>query len=67
MHYKIVVPSHEGAERILREALAVLKEEKAMQADSARLSKACCSPKKLSALVGAPLPSPVDLKECCTR
>ena len=59
MHYKIVVPSHPGAARILREALAVLKEEKAMQADRARLSKACCAPKKVPALEGAPLPIPV--------
>ena len=60
MHYKIVVPSHFGAARILREALDVLREEKAMQADLARLSKACCAPQKISALEGAPLPIPVE-------
>jgi ArsR family transcriptional regulator len=60
MHYKIVVPSHLGAARILRETLAVLREEKSMQADLARLSKACCSPQSASALEGAPLPVPVE-------
>ena len=61
MHYKIVMPSHLGAARILREALPVLREEKAMQADLARLSKACCAPQKVSALEGAPLPIPVEV------
>jgi len=60
MHYRIVVPSHLGAAKILRETLAVLRNEKAMRADLARLSKACCAPQKVSALVGAPLPTPVE-------
>src|ERR1700744_4606628 len=55
MHYKIVVPSHNGAAKILREAIAVLREEKPMQADLARLSKACCTPQRVSGLEGAPL------------
>jgi ArsR family transcriptional regulator len=56
MHYRIVVPSHVGAVKILKETLAVLRDEKAMQADLARLSKACCAPQKISALEDAPLP-----------
>lgn len=56
MHYRIVVPRHDGAARILSETLSVLSEDKAMQADSARLNKACCAPQKLIALEGAPLP-----------
>ena len=56
MHYKIVGPSHAGAARILRETLAVVKEEKAMQSDLARLGKACCAPQRLSGLDGVPLP-----------
>jgi ArsR family transcriptional regulator, arsenate/arsenite/antimonite-responsive transcriptional repressor len=55
MHYKIVVPKCIGAARILRETLAVVREEKAMQADLARLGKACCAPQRISALEGAPL------------
>jgi ArsR family transcriptional regulator, arsenate/arsenite/antimonite-responsive transcriptional repressor len=61
MHYRIVMPPHIGAAQILRQTLAWLKEEKAMQADRSRLSKACCSPAKFVALQGAPLPIPVDL------
>ena len=57
MHYRIAMPPHIGATRILRQALAALKEEEAMQADRARLSKACCAPKKFPALEGAPLPA----------
>ncbi len=64
MHYKIVVPAHAGAAKILREALAVVREEKAMQADLARLGKACCTPQKVSALEGAPLPIPVEAVSC---
>ena len=62
MHYRIVMPPNIGASQILRQTLAWLKEERAMQSDRARLSKACCSPAKFTALQGAPLPIPV----CCT-
>ncbi len=64
MHYKIVVPAHAGAAKILRETLAVVREEKAMQADLARLGKACCAPQKVLALEGAPLPIPVEAVGC---
>jgi ArsR family transcriptional regulator len=60
MHYKIVIPKHAGAARILSETLSVLGEDKAMQADITRLRKACCAPQKLSALEAAPLPIPVE-------
>jgi ArsR family transcriptional regulator len=64
MHYKIVVPAHAGAARILRETLAVVREEKAMQSDLARLGKACCAPQKVLALEGAPLPILVEAIGC---
>ena len=66
MHYRIVVPRHDGAARILSETLSVLSEDKAMQADRARLNKACCAPRKLSALDGAPLPISVEAANSCT-
>jgi len=66
MHYRIVAPSHAGAARILREAIAVVKEEKAMQLDRARLSKACCAPPRTAALEGAPLPILVDPAGCAS-
>ena len=60
MHYRIVMPPNIGAVQVLRQTLAWLKEDRAMQADRARLSKACCSPAKFTALQGAPLPVSVD-------
>jgi ArsR family transcriptional regulator len=65
MHYKIVVPANAGAARILRETLAVIGEEKAMQVDLARLAKACCAPQRVS-LDGAPVPIPVEAVGCST-
>lgn len=56
MHYRIVMPPNIGATQVLRQTLAWLREDRAMQADRARLSKACCSPAKFAALQGAPLP-----------
>ncbi|HTF68784.1 MAG TPA: metalloregulator ArsR/SmtB family transcription factor [Edaphobacter sp.] len=60
MHYRIVTPPNEGAAKVLRETLAWLKEERTMQVDRARLSKACCAPEKFVTLQGAPLPIPVE-------
>lgn len=60
MHYRIVMPPNPGAAQILRQTLAWLQEDRAMQADRARLSKACCSPAKYVALQGAPIPVAVD-------
>ena len=64
MHYKIVVPSHPGAARILGETLAALRLEKGMQADLARLGRACCASQKLSSLEGAPRPAPIETIAC---
>jgi ArsR family transcriptional regulator, arsenate/arsenite/antimonite-responsive transcriptional repressor len=64
MHYGIVVPSHIGAARILRETIAVVSKEKALKADLARLHKACCSPPKVSAHESAPLSIRVDPVGC---
>ena len=61
MHYRIVMPPHIGASQVLQQTLAWLKEDRAMQADRTRLSRACCSPAKFAALQGAPLPIPIDL------
>ena len=65
MHYSIVVPKNDGAARILSESLAVLSEDKTMQADLRSLDKACCVTQKPSALEGAPLPSTVDTVSSC--
>lgn len=65
MHYRIVMPPHTGAAQILRQTLAALGEEKPMQADRTRLTRACCSPKKYVALEGAPLPAALATGSCC--
>jgi len=57
MHYRVVVPSHAGAAKILAETMEWLGTERAMIADRARLTKACCSPRKSAGLEGAPLPA----------
>lgn len=57
MHYCLVMPPHPGATRILRQTLEWLAENRDMQADRARLSKACCSPARSAALQGAPVPA----------
>jgi ArsR family transcriptional regulator len=64
MHYRIVMPPHIGASQILRQTLDWLKEEKAMQTDKARLTKACCSPAKYALLEGAPLPTTIKEASC---
>jgi len=63
MHYRIVMPPHMGASQVLRQTLDSPKDDKAMQADRARLTKACCFPAKY-ALDGAPLPAVVS-EQCC--
>ncbi len=64
MHYRIVMPPHIGAAQILRQTLGWLKEEKMMQADRARLTKASCSPAKYALLEGAPLPTTIQEATC---
>jgi ArsR family transcriptional regulator, arsenate/arsenite/antimonite-responsive transcriptional repressor len=64
MHYRIVTPPHIGAAQILRQTLGWLKEEKTMQADRARLTKACCSPAKYALLEGAPIPTTIQEAPC---
>jgi ArsR family transcriptional regulator, arsenate/arsenite/antimonite-responsive transcriptional repressor len=64
MHYRIVMPPHIGAAQILKQTLGWLKEEKAMQADRAGLTKACCSPSKYASLDGAPLPTTIQETSC---
>jgi ArsR family transcriptional regulator len=64
MHYRIVMPPHIGAAQILKQTLGWLKEEKAMQTDRARLTKACCSPSKYASLDGAPLPTTIQETSC---
>ena len=60
MHYRIAIPAHAGAARILRETLTVLKNEKGMLSDIGRLNRACCAPPRASTLQTAPRPIPAE-------
>jgi ArsR family transcriptional regulator, arsenate/arsenite/antimonite-responsive transcriptional repressor len=64
VHYKIRAPVSGGAATILRETLAVLRDDKGMQADLGRLSKACCAPQKVSGLDRAPMPIAIAACAC---
>lgn len=56
MHYKIVTPIDAVAAKILRETLAALGQEKELQRDLSLLDRACCAPRALTVLSGAPVP-----------
>src|SRR5665213_2287908 len=47
MHYRILPQADEAAASILTAVLASLRGDKQMQADRAKLERACCEPQKL--------------------
>jgi len=57
MHYSIVRPADPAAAGILDKVLASLRERKEMQADAAKLDRACCEPQRFVVLEGAPRPA----------
>ena len=59
MHYRVILPPHDGAARILQQTLQWMREERSMRADRARLDRACCSPSRLTSLDGAPVPAAI--------
>jgi ArsR family transcriptional regulator len=56
MHYHIERPADPKAASILDATLQSFKADKDMQADLARLGKACCEPDRFVTLQGAPTP-----------
>jgi ArsR family transcriptional regulator len=56
MNYRIELPEDPAAASILAAAIDSLKNDREMQADLARLSRACCQPERFVALQGAPIP-----------
>ena len=56
MHYRILPQADEAAASILTAVLASLRGDKQMQADRAKLERACCGPQKLVMPEGAPRP-----------
>ncbi len=60
MHYSIQRPADNAAASILDAVFVSLREDKEMQADLSRLSRACCEPQRFVALEGVPLPMIVE-------
>jgi ArsR family transcriptional regulator len=56
MHYSIERPGDARACAILDATLMSFKADREMQADLARLGKACCEPQRFITLQGAPIP-----------
>jgi ArsR family transcriptional regulator, arsenate/arsenite/antimonite-responsive transcriptional repressor len=59
MHYRLIVPDDSHAASILKVTLTALKENNEMQRDRERLNRACCGPKSLVQVLGAPAPARV--------
>ena len=57
MHYRLVTPTDSHAAEILSRTLAALRQDTHLRRDLQKLEKACCGPKSLVQLLGAPLPS----------
>jgi ArsR family transcriptional regulator, arsenate/arsenite/antimonite-responsive transcriptional repressor len=57
MHYRIEWPKDAAARSLLDSALRSLAGDARMQADAAKLARACCEPRRFMALQGAPVPS----------
>lgn len=56
MHYKLQMPAEANAAAILRATLKSFEKDPKMQRDRGRLSRACCGPKSLVQVMGAPVP-----------
>ena len=60
MHYRLTVPRDPHAAAILSTTLDALKNSAEMQRDCERLNRACCGPKSLVQVLGAPVPARID-------
>lgn len=57
MHYKLQFPQDPHASSILRTTIDALRQDQVIQQDWERLNRACCGPKSLVQLLGAPVPT----------
>lgn len=57
MHYRLAIPDDPNAAAILRATLEFLENDRSLKQDVLRLEKACCGPKSLSQILGAPRPA----------
>ena len=61
MHYRLTVPRDLHAAAILKTTLDALKKNPDMQRDCERLNHACCGPKSLAQVLGAPTPARIEV------
>jgi ArsR family transcriptional regulator len=57
MHYKLAAPPNPHAAAILKSVMDALKQDTQLRRDLQRLNRACCGPRSLVQLLGAPAPS----------
>src|SRR5947209_19969414 len=57
MHYRLTLPQNTHAASILQGTIKALKQDRQMLRDWERLNRACCGPRSLVQVLGAPLPS----------
>jgi ArsR family transcriptional regulator len=57
MHYSLAAPSNPHIASVLKSVFEALQQDKALQRDRQRLNRACCGPRSLVQLLGAPAPS----------
>ena len=57
MHYRMAPPADAAAASVLKATIASLRADRQMQADLARLERACCAPQRLVMPEGAPRPA----------
>ena len=62
IHYRLTTLQDPHAASIIRSTIAALGQGKIMQDDRERLNKACCGPKSLVQLLGAPAPAKLGVK-----
>jgi len=60
MHYRLTVPRDAHAAAILKTTMDALKKSDEMQRDCERLNRACCGPKSLVQVLGAPAPARIE-------
>ena len=62
MHYKLVFPGDLHAASILKTTMEALRQDREMQRDWERLDRACCGPRSLVQVLGAPAPVKVEAR-----
>lgn len=60
MHYRLTIPRNSHAAAILKSAMQALRQDREMQRDREHLSQACCGPKSLIQVLGAPVPARME-------